>query len=189
MDGATPLTDEERTELIPSHVTTHAELNELEQLNITESESWAFARKHKNLISEDFMCVLHQRMFGAVWKWAGRFRTSNKNIGVDYWNIGVESRNLYADTHYWLEHDSYDIDEAALRFHHRLVLIHPFPNGNGRHGRIMTDLILTANGRERFSWGGKVNLTEPNAARDRYIQSLRAADGGDYQPLMAFVRA
>jgi Fic-DOC domain mobile mystery protein B len=187
IDGSTPLTEEEREQLIPSYITLRRELNEAEQANILDAESWAFGRK-RDVLNERFLTDLHNRMFGRVWRWAGSYRRSQKNVGIDAYRIPVDLRQLTEDCRYWIEHETYSPDEIATRFHHRLVAIHPFPNGNGRHARLATDLLLTKLGQERFSWG-QVNLVDASETRDTYINALRAADRHDYAPLLAFVRS
>ncbi len=180
-DASTPLTEEEREDLIPSYITLRPELNEAEQANILEAEEWALARK-RDVLDERFLTGLHKRMFGGVWRWAGKFRKTERNIGIDAYRISVELRQLLDDCRYWIEHGTYEPDEIAARFHHRLVLIHPFPNGNGRHARMATDLLLVAMGRPRFTWG-RVNLVDPGQTRQRYVDALRAADHHDIRPL------
>ncbi len=184
---ATPLNPEEREGLIPSYITLHRELNEAEQANILEAEGWAFARK-RDMLDERYLKALHKRMFGRVWRWAGQFRRTERNIGVATYRIGVDLENLLNDCRYWIDHDTYSLDEIAARFHHRLVLIHPFPNGNGRHARMATDLLLVAQGQPRFSWG-RLNLVNAGATRRAYVLALRAADGHDIRPLLDFVRS
>jgi len=186
-NASTPLTEEEREELIPSYITLRPELNEAEQANILEAGEWAFARK-RDVLDERFLTGLHKRMFGGVWRWAGKFRKTERNIGIDAYRISVELRQLLDDCRYWIEHGTYKPDEIAARFHHRLVLIHPFPNGNGRHARMATDLLLVAMGRPRFTWG-RVNLVDPGQTRQRYVDALRAADHHDIGPLLEFVRS
>jgi Fic-DOC domain mobile mystery protein B len=186
-DASTPLTEEERVNLIPSYITLRAELNEAEQANILEAEEWAFARK-RDVLDERFLNGLHKRMFGRVWRWAGTFRQTARNIGVDAYRIPMDLRQLTDDCRYWIENGTYEPDEIAARFHHRLVQIHPFPNGNGRHARMATDLLLVAMGRPRFSWG-RVNLVDPGETRQAYVAALRAADNHDIGPLLAFVRS
>ena len=186
-DAATPLTPEERDGLIPSYITLRRELNEAEQANILEAEAWAFARK-RDVLDEKFLKTLHKRMFGRVWRWAGEFRLTERNIGVAPYRIGVALRNLLDDCRYWIEHGTYRPDEIATRFHHRLVWIHPFPNGNGRHARLATDLLLARLGQPRFSWG-RVNLIDAGETRQAYVAALRAADGHDITPLLGFVRS
>jgi Fic-DOC domain mobile mystery protein B len=185
--GATPLDADELGCLIPGHITTQGELNEWEQLNIEHGEAWA-RRQRKDILNEAFMRELHQHMFGETWTWAGSFRKSNKNIGVDWQQVGMKLRDLIDDAHFQIEHAAYPPDEIAARFHHRLVAIHPFPNGNGRHARMMADLLIQKLGQPRFSWGSK-NLTDATETRTRYIEALRAADNGDIGPLMRFVRS
>lgn len=185
-DAATPLTPEEQEDLIPSYIALRRELNEAEQANILEAEHWAFARK-RDVLSEQFLKGLHKRMFGLVWRWAGAFRLTERNIGVAPYRIPVELRKLLGDCRYWIEHGTYPPDEIAARFHHRLVWIHPFPNGNGRHARLATDLLLAGLGQPRFSWG-RINLVDAGETRQAYVAALRAADGHDIRPLMEFVR-
>ena len=186
-DAATPLTPEEREGLIPSYITLRRELNEAEQANIVEAEEWAYSRK-RDVLSEQFIKSLHKRMFGRVWRWAGDFRQTERNIGVDPFRIAIDLRNLLDDCRYWIEHETYPPDEIAARFHHRLVYIHPFPNGNGRHARLAIDLLLVKLGRPRFSWG-RVNLVNAGETRQTYVAALRAADNHDIGPLLQFVRS
>jgi Fic-DOC domain mobile mystery protein B len=186
-DAATPLTPEEMRDLIPAHIAYRSELNEAEQENIKRAQEWALGPRWRDLLSEKFAKALHRRMLGDVWRWAGRFRTSQRNMGIDYWLIPTELRKLLDDTKAWIEFKTYPADEIAVRFHHRLVLIHPFPNGNGRHARLMADLLIMRLGGERFSWG-RESLRDPGVARQQYIAALRAADNHDIAPLLAFAR-
>ena len=186
-DRRTDLTEEEREGLIPSYITLRSELNEAEQANILEAEEWAFARK-RDLLEEKFLNNLHQRMYGNVWGWAGQYRTTGKNIGIDAYRIPTELRQLLDDCRYWIENGTYENDEIAARFHNRLVSIHCYPNGNGRHARLAADLLLKSMGLERFSWGRK-NLVDVGETRKRYIAALQAADEHDIGPLLEFVRS
>jgi Fic-DOC domain mobile mystery protein B len=187
---ATHLDPDEAQGLIPSHIATRGQLNEWEQQNILEGERWAFGRKHGDLLSLEFLKQLHRRMFGRTWKWAGQFRATEKNIGVDPTQIQVRVQELLRDVRAQIEHRAYPLDEIAARFYHRLVWIHPFPNGNGRVSRTMTDLMLKSYEAEPFSWGGEnIDLVGTGEVRDRYIRALRAADEGDYRPLLVFVRS
>lgn len=186
-DGQTVLSDEEREGLIPSYITLRTELNEAEQANILDAEHWAF-RRRSNVLGVDFLNDLHKRMFGRVWKWAGRFRTTGKNVGVSAYRIRTDLQELIDDCSCWIDNGTYEPDEIAARFHHRLVQIHPYPNGNGRHGRLAADVLLARLGRPRFTWGSK-GLIDSSETRTRYIDALRAADRHDYAPLLAFVRS
>lgn len=186
--GATPLDPDEAHGLIPRHIRMQAELDQWEQANVLEGSTWALRSRERDILSERFVRELHKRMFGNTWAWAGAFRTTEKNIGVDPVQIAVKLRDLLEDARYWVEHNTYPVDEIALRFHHRLVVIHPFPNGNGRHARLMTDVLLKRHAATAFSWGG-ANLETTGGARNRYLDALRAADGGDYTLLQAFVRS
>ncbi len=188
-DDATPLEYEEMEGLLLTHITTRAELYRWEMDNINEAYQWSEKLKNKNILNEDFICLLHKRMFGNVWKWAGAFRKSEKNIGILWIQIAVELKILCDDANVWLEFNTYAPDEFAARFHHRLVYIHPFANGNGRHARLMADLILEKLFKsEPFTWG-KASLTKQGESRSAYIKALKTADKHDYSLLMKFVRS
>ncbi len=185
--AATPLTPEEMRDLIPAHIADRHDLNEAEQENITHGQEWALGRRRRNTLSEKFIKDLHQRMLGDVWRWAGDFRKTERNLGIPFYEIPAAIRQLLEDVKAWIKHESYPPDEIAVRFHHRLVQIHPFPNGNGRHARLMADLLVMELGQERFSWG-RANLRDAGAMRQRYIEALQAADNHDLAPLIAFAR-
>ena len=187
-DGATPLDPDEIEGLRFKHVETRGELNQLEQQNIQNGLKWLERQKSiPAILSESFIRRLHKELFGDVWSWAGRFRLTGKNLGVDPTVIGVELRNLLDDTNYWIEHDTFDRLEFAARFHHRLVQIHAFPNGNGRHARIMTDVVLERLlGEQRLGWGN-TSLDDQGKVRMAYIGALRQADKGGYGPLIVFL--
>ena len=190
--GATPLDPNEADGLIPDYVTTQAELNALERENIMEATNWAESRRHSAIFTVAFTLDLHKRMLNRVWRWAGKQRTSNKNLGVFKENISTELANLLADAKYWIENKTYGWDEIGARFHHRLVSIHVFVNGNGRHARLMTNILLSSSGQEPFSWGMKTHtgaLEAQGASRDEYISALKGADQGDYAALIRFVRS
>lgn len=189
-EGATPLDPDEMEGLKLSHIQTRAELDEVEQQNIQDGYRWLERqRKYKDLdlLTEAFSLALHERLFGDVWTWAGTHRLTNKNIGVDYLQIAVELRNLLDDAKHWVEYNTFDREEFAARFHHRLVQIHPFPNGNGRHSRIMTDVILEqVLDMKPVEWG-PITLNSDKEHRHAYIQALRSADKNDYGPLLDFI--
>lgn len=190
-DGNTPLDEEEKQGLIPSWVTFRHELNEVEQENIALATVWAFRQVRKpstDILNERFIRSLHKRMLGEVWKWAGTFRASEKNIGVAPYQIAPDLRNLLGDARAWLDYYSYPPDELIARFHHRLVQIHPFANGNGRHSQLMADLLARRLRVEPFTWGGR-DLTTTSHLRTRYIDALRMGDRGQYDALVEFMRS
>ena len=186
-DAATPLTPEETRDLIPAHIAYRRELNEAEQENIARAQDWALGR-NRNPLTEKFVRDLHRQMLGNVWRWAGKFRTTERNMGIAFFEIPVALRQLLDDTKAWIEYNTYPPDEIAVRFHHRLVQIHPFPNGNGRHARLMADLLVMRLGRERFSWG-RESLRDAGAVRQRYIAAVQTADNHDMGPLLVFARS
>jgi Fic-DOC domain mobile mystery protein B len=189
----TPLDDEEYDALIPSHLSTKGELNQWEGLNIAQAHRWLSRRRPSDVLSVDFLCELHRQMFGETLKWAGEFRRSDKNISPYSWTqVAVLLRDLVENTRAQYEASNKTpaaIDEIATRFHHQLVRIHPWPNGNGRHARLGTDLLLEQWGRPVFTWGSGANLTKAGGSPTRYIEALRSADAGDFDPLLAFVRS
>lgn len=191
IDGQTPIDDDESEGLIVSTVTTRGELDEFEQQNIEEALQWVVGKtlKAETILTEKFIRNLHKRMYGHVWNWAGSYRSTNKNIGVDKWQIAVALKDLCDDTLYWIKNDTYSADETAVRFKHRIVSIHCFPNGNGRHSRIMADILIEkVYKKPLFSWGAK-ELNRQGNVRDIYIQAIRKADNGDLRPLLEFSRS
>jgi len=156
-------------------------------MNIAEAESWAFARK-RDVLSEVGIRSLHKRMFGEVWRWAGSFRQTERNIGINPLRIGVELKTLFGDVTFWIENESYPLDEIAVRFHHRLVAIHPFPNGNGRHARLVADILVKQLGGERFTWG-RTNMIKASDTRKAYVAALQKADRHDITDLLLFARS
>lgn len=186
-EGAMPLDPNELGGLKFKHITTREELDELEQANIEAGLRW-LSRQRRDVLTVNFVITLHKRLFGDVWDWAGAFRRTGKNIGVDPIYIGVELRTLMDDARYWADNKTYPSAEAAIRLHHRLVKIHPFTNGNGRHARIMADAILRrVHEAEPIDWAGGYDLQKMNDRRLAYIAALKAADQGDMDLLMAFV--
>jgi Fic-DOC domain mobile mystery protein B len=189
-DGATPLNPNEMDGLRFKHVSTRGELDQLEQANITEGMTWLDKQKTPDVLTERFICNLHKQLLGDVWEWAGSFRKTEKNIGVDPFQIAIQLRQLLDNVRYWIENDTYLPRELAARFHHRLVSIHAFPNGNGRHARIMADAVLTKLMNEPgIDWAGGYKLENMNERRNEYIAALRAADGHDFSALLKFVGA
>jgi len=186
-EGATPLDPDEMEGLKFKHVTTRGELDQLEQGNVQMGLGWLSRSRNPDILSEEFVRELHKRLFGEVWKWAGKFRTTGKNIGVDVQQIAIQLRMLLDDISYWIENDTYPAEEIAIRFHHRLVYIHPFPNGNGRHARIIADALLTKVMKKKpIDWAGGYDLQLMSVRRKEYLDALRAADNNDYSLLFAF---
>ena len=187
-DGATPLDPDELEGLKQKHITTRGELNELEQANIEAGLLWLAGRRYTAILTDEFLRELHRRLFGDVWRWAGTYRLREKNIGIDPRQISVQVRQLLGNAQHWAEHGIYAPLEAAARFHHELVRIHLFPNGNGRHARISADIFLAeAFGHPPVDWESAADLANNSARRDAYIAALRKADGQDFDQLLTFV--
>ena len=184
--GATPIDLDEAKGLIPAHLTLQRELNEYEEANILEGNEWLFARRRGAPLDERFIHTVHRRMFNQTWRWAGQARRSDKNIGVSWVEIPARLRQMVGDVRAQIEHRAYSPTEISARYHHRLVAIHVFPNGNGRHARLMADLLLLELSGRRFDWG-RGSLVAANELRARYIAALKAADGGDIRPLLTFL--
>lgn len=188
-NGQTPLDPDEKAGLIPAFIETKGALNDWEQENILQATRWLQRVKAPVVLSEGFCRDLHRKMFNKTWKWAGKFRQSDKNIGCDWTLVAVKLNQLLGNAQYWVENESFPPDELAARFHHALVWIHPFPNGNGRHSRMMADALLKQLGQKAFSWGSGANLISANEVRAQYLAALRAADKNDFTDLLAFVRS
>ena len=190
-DGETPLDDDEKEGLLIKTIATRGELDEFEQQNIEQAVLWSLNRSFKPeaVFTEEFIQGLHKRMYGDVWAWAGDFRQTNKNIGVDKWQISVELKYLLDDTKFWYANNTYNPDELTIRFKHRLVSIHCFPNGNGRHSRLMADIIIEKIFKQPvYSWGATSLVKEGNT-RAAYLSAIKAADQGDIEPLIKFARS
>jgi Fic-DOC domain mobile mystery protein B len=189
-DGQTPLNTEQINGLKIKTIVTQAQLNEFEQANINDALlGLSSKRKIKSILSEGFIVQLHKSMFGMVWKWAGKFRHTETNIGIEWTRIPIELRKLLDDAKFWVEHQTYGPDEIALRFKHRLVAIHCFPNGNGRHSRIMADLIAVhLLDRAKFNWGNS-SLVASSEQRKNYLKALQLADQGNLSELLIFARS
>ena len=189
-DGQTLLDEDEKDGLLIPIITTRGELDEFEQLGVERTNEWLLSRKFSvnKILTEVFVKDLHKRMFNDIWKWAGEFRMTNKNIGVDKIMIGIELKNLLDDCSHWIENKVFSEDEIAVRLSHRMVTIRPFANGNGRHSRLMADvLIIKGFGKSYFTWGS-INLAKPGEARTKYLVALSAADQNDYKSLIEFAR-
>lgn len=188
--GQTPLNEEEKEGLKIKSITTQGELDEFEQLNIEKAVEWTIHTnlKPERILTEKFVKDLHKKMYSDVWKWAGEFRKSDKNIGIKWMQIGVELKNLIDDTKYWIANNTFSPEEISIRFKHRIVAIHCFPNGNGRHSRMMADIIIESIfSKKLFSWHNS-NMVNADETRKEYIVSLREADNGNINPLIEFAR-
>lgn len=190
-EGQTPLDDDEKEGLLIPTIATRGELDEFEQQNIEQAILWTLKRtfKPEAILKEEFVKNVHKRMYGDVWAWAGEFRKSNKNIGVDKWQISTDLHNLLDDAKYWMANETFSPHELAIRFKHRIVSIHCFPNGNGRHSRLMADIIVSKVFKQPvFTWGA-ANLVKGGDARAEYLKAVRAADNGEIEHLMKFARS
>lgn len=186
-DNSTPLTAEEKDGLKLKWITLRSELNEAEARNIAQAQIWLMSNRNKDICSDIFLRELHKKMFGDVWKWAGAYRTSERNIGVAPYQIPMKLMQLFDDVKFWIENNTYSKREIAVRLHHRLVQIHPFPNGNGRVSRLMADLVLEKLEGTKLYWGN-TNLVNVSEIRSTYIATLRKADAGDYTDLIEFTQ-
>ena len=186
--GQTPLTEEEKLQLRPS-LSTRAQLNAAERLNIHAARLWAMRKaglRRDDLLTDAFARELHRRMFNQIWRWAGKYRTSDRNLGWEWSRVPEGMRVLLDDARYWEEHSTYPFPEIAVRLHHRMVVIHPWPNGNGRHARLLADILIAARGGAALTWGASLDLVHPGTARTRYLAALQAADQNDYKPMLGF---
>lgn len=190
-EGQTPLNEEEKEDIKIKSITTQAELDEFEQLNIEKAVEWTIHAnlKPEKIVTEKFIKDLHKKMFGDVWKWAGEFRTSEKNIGIKWIQIREQLKILLDDTKYWIKNKTFLPEEISIRFKHRIVSIHCFPNGNGRHSRLMADIIIESIfGKEVFTWQSS-NMVKADQTRKNYIKALKEADNGNIFPLIEFAKS
>jgi Fic-DOC domain mobile mystery protein B len=191
IDGQTPIDESEKEGLLIETIVTQAELDEFEQLNIEEALQWIAGRSltPKQLFSVKFICDLHKQMFGIVWNWAGAFRKTEKNIGVKPIHIATQLKSLCDDTLYWIDNQTFSPEEIAVRFKHRLVSIHCFSNGNGRHSRLMADIIIEKiYNKPPFSWGA-ANLSKHTDGRKTYLRAVKQADRGNFDFLISFAQS
>ena len=192
LDGQTPLDEDEKEGLLIPTIATRGELDEFEQQNIEQAILWSIklrSLKPKVVLTENFTRSLHKRMYADIWAWAGEFRKTDKNIGVDKWQIPTELRYLLDDTKFWIENNTFPPDELAIRFKHRLVAIHCFPNGNGRHSRLMADILIEKVLKQTiFTWGA-ANLVKQGDTRAAYLTAIKTADTGEIEPLIMFARS
>ena len=184
-DNSTPLTVEEKNGLKLKWITLRSELNEAEARNIAQAQLWLASNKKKDVCSDTFLRKLHKKMFCDVWIWAGEYRTTERIIGVAPYQIPMKLMQLFDDLNFWIDNKTYSNHEIAVRLHHKLVQIHPFPNGNGRVSRLMADLVLQKLGGKTLYWGD-TNLVDVSEVRRKYIDALRKADAGDYTDLLNF---
>ena len=191
IEGQTPLAEEENEGLIVRAIENRKKLDEAEQRNIGNAIEWSLriSSQLDEILSEEFIKRVHRKMFDDVWKWAGSYRTTNKNLGVDKFDIPVELRKVSDDCKYWIENKSFTADEIAVRFKHRVVIVHPFANGNGRHSRLIGDILVNKYFKQPvFSWGSK-SMIKPNDTREKYLSALRKADNGNYEDLIVFAKS
>lgn len=189
-NGQTPLDEDEKEGLLIPTITTRGDLDEFEQLGVEKANEWLLTRSFSidKILTENFVKELHKKMFSDIWKWAGEFRRTEKNIGVDPASIPIELKKLLDDCKYWIGNKVFNEDEISVRLSHRMVWIHPFSNGNGRHSRLIADILISKGfGKPYFTWGS-VNLTKAGEARSRYLTALRSAENQDYKPLIEFAR-
>jgi Fic-DOC domain mobile mystery protein B len=186
----TELSDEERAGLKPKWIKTRADLNRAESQNIADAVAWVYQSRlrAKVIVSEAWLRQLHRRIYGEVWSWAGKYRTTDKNLGVPKHEVVSSLAQHIDNASFWLTSDIYEHDELAIRFGHRLVWIHPFPNGNGRWHRLASDALIMSLGGTRFTWGGAGELAEQSPMREQYLRAIRLADGQDFSKLLMFAR-
>lgn len=190
IEGQTPLDEEEKDGLLITTISTRGELDEFEQANIQQAIEWTMKTRFsaEEILTEDFLLIVHRKMFGEVWEWAGKKRRTNKNIGVDKHFISVEVRKLIDDCRYWIANQTYSQDEIAIRFSHRIVKIHLFPNGNGRHSRLIGDIMISNIFKKPvFTWG-RADLSKKNTLRKEYLEAIHLADNENYKSLIEFAR-
>lgn len=190
IEGQTPIDEDEKEGLLIPTISTRGDLNEFEQANIEQAIEWTMKNRFSEelILTEDFLLLVHKKMFGEVWEWAGKKRKTNKNIGVDKYQISTEIKKLIQDCSFWIGNKTFSADEIAIRFSHRIVQIHLFPNGKGRHSRLVADILVSNIFNEPVFLWGRSDLSRSGSVRSLYLEAVHFADGGDYRPLIDFAR-
>lgn len=189
-DGATP--GDDTSGLILTRLTTRAERNAAEAHAISLAyDKYIFEARRKKRgarwLTNEFICAVHHNMFGSIWKWAGKYRTDNLNIGMDWHLIPEQVRLLCDDFLYWNSPTStMPVLEVAARLQNRLTKIHPFRNGNGRHARLITDIFFYSHEHPLPKWPQTHLMAEGHQIRARYIAAMRDADQGNFSSLIQF---
>lgn len=191
--GNTPLHPDDAAQLIPN-LANKRELDEWERKNILVAQRWAFnprVMNSRNPLDELYLRELHRRMFDETWKWAGQYRIRDVSFGCPFAEIYQRIPVLLGNVRFWIENKTFEIDEIAVRCHYQLVSeIHAFPNGNGRHGRLLASVLAVKHGRTRFTWG-RASFVNAGHARNTYLEALRGldADPKNIRPLLSFARS
>jgi len=191
IEDQTPIDDDEKGGLKIRTISTRGELDEFEQANIQQAVEWTLRTifSRKEILAEEFILLVHKKMFSEVWEWAGTKRNTNKNIGVDKSQISIEIKKLIKDCERWIDNKIFQPDEIAVRFSHGVVQVHVFPNGNGRHSRLIADILIYHIFKKPvFTWG-RSNLSKSGDSRKKYLDALHKADEGILKPLVAFTRS
>ena len=186
--GSAPIAPGDQARLVPS-LSTRAQLDEIERLKINAARVWAMRAavlQRSDLLTEPFARELHRRMFGGVWRGAGRYRTFERAPGWEAHRIPEGVRMFLDDAEGWIRFSTYPVRESAVRLHHRLVAIHPWSNGNARHARLLADVVVASQGEEPLTWGAGSPSSGLGTSPSRYADAIRAADAGDMGPLLGF---
>lgn len=182
LPGETPI---DVSHLKVKGVQTRSQLDSVEAANILKVVSKYFGRRRPTERMAPFTLQwvkrLHREMFGDVWKWAGRNRTSEINIGVKWHLIDEKLQQLLDDLACWGQSEVGVLEQAAM-LHHRAVQIHPFYNGNGRWARMLANILLHSRGYSSTGWPNEL-IGTTSIIRDRYIAAIKAADDGNYDLL------
>ncbi|HXQ81690.1 MAG TPA: mobile mystery protein B [Opitutaceae bacterium] len=189
--GSGPIAPKEAALLLPS-LSTRAQLDEIERLRINAARVWAMrgaVLRRGDLLTEAFVRDLHRRMFGGIWRGAGRYRTNEGGKGWEARRIPGGVRMFLDDAEGWIRFSTYPVHEAAVRLHHRLRSIQPWSNGNGRHARLLADIVVASQGEEPLTWGSRSDPAGSPRAGARYLDAIRAADSGGMERLVDFARS
>lgn len=191
LDGETA--GDDTSGLILTHLTTRTERNAAEAHIISLAyDKYIFEARRKKQgarwFTNEFICAVHRDMFGSIWDWAGKYRTDNLNIGVDWRLISEQIHLLCDDFLYWDSTTStMTVLEVAARLQNRLTKIHPFRNGNGRHARLITDIFFYSRRHPLPEWPQTHLMSEGHQIRELYIAAMQKADQGDFSSLIRFL--
>ncbi len=131
-----------------------------------------------------WMLRVHREMFGNVWTWAGKRRTTDGlTLGVPAIRVEIALEELSRDLSLWRDAPIGRQEEAAI-LHHRAVSIHPFLDCNGRWARMLSRIWQLQHTGDYTRWPETELFQGQSSLRPAYIRALQEADAGDMTALI-----
>jgi Fic-DOC domain mobile mystery protein B len=188
-EGATPLDD--ISGLLRRDITTRGQLDEAETLNILGAVDWIERGRLRDVFTVDFYERLHSRMYDDVWEWAGDLRSvtgARPNIGVPPEMVPIELGRVAMEFNWeWQNSDQTNLLPFIAKYHHALVWVHPFNNGNGRWSRLACDVVMKRLAKKPLITWATDTLNVDSGERSQYINALKMADDFDLAPLVEYL--